>query len=299
MNLILTTDCDKGCNYCFGRNWKPGQDMSLEQVEWCINQEGPRLNLLGGEPTMHPEIVTIIRMSKATGKWVRLFSNLLFPEHVLKAILPAVTPVMPLTSPPIEIIANSTDLEIGDRKEVWLKNYRALQSAGVPVQLSITVVPGQDYSWVGPFIDETQAPSVRISTAIPVTRGPNPYIGNTEYGKILSDIAAECNRRYIRCDMDCAMLPCMFDGPVPNGVKPSCCGPPGDFFPDWTVRHCTANGVITYVTKNSNYAAAISEIQAVHNKRILEFPKDIRCEGCELYGTSCTGPCPAYDRVTS
>jgi MoaA/NifB/PqqE/SkfB family radical SAM enzyme len=294
MNLMLTEACDKGCNYCFNRNNRSNAIMSIKQVEWALSQPGNICKILGGEPTLHPDIGKIISMSVLSGKKTSLFSNLLFGDSVLEDLCRN-----EITG--IEIIANATDLEIGNRKQIWLKNYNTLRNNGAILGISITVVKGQDYSWTKLFIEETKPNFVRLSTEIPVQKEENRYINDKEYGNIFSNIARTCQLNAINCYMDCSVVPCMFEHgrPMPDQCTAFCENLTGDLHPDWTISSCPATGFSMTVNVDSAYNDATKFILTEHWKLIKSLQKDIRCEGCDKYPVSCSGPCPAYKRKIS
>ena len=63
-NLIITTECNGICPFCFAQDFvqKPVQRMDAAMVEhltrFCVGET--KMQLLGGEPTMHPEVATFV-----------------------------------------------------------------------------------------------------------------------------------------------------------------------------------------------------------------------------------------------
>jgi len=90
-NILLTTECNRTCRYCFAR-----QEMSrgtARRISWknltCIADFlrgiGQKdISLVGGEPTLHPHCVTIIRYLLERDFNVTLFSNGLLDAPVLE-----------------------------------------------------------------------------------------------------------------------------------------------------------------------------------------------------------------------
>jgi radical SAM protein with 4Fe4S-binding SPASM domain len=71
--------CDRTCEFCFNRSMPYVQDASL--TECCamfdrLNTAGVRtIDIIGGEPTMHPDIIHIITEATSRGFGVNISSN--------------------------------------------------------------------------------------------------------------------------------------------------------------------------------------------------------------------------------
>lgn len=67
LQVFITNRCNMSCNGCFARNIisENNKDISLEEyrevLEKFIDKGGEQINLLGGEPLIHPEINNILR----------------------------------------------------------------------------------------------------------------------------------------------------------------------------------------------------------------------------------------------
>ena len=74
-----TLQCNLSCSFCFNRALPPLQDMPLDAYENMIgvlaHAKVRTLDIIGGEPTMHPEIVGIIREAGAHGLHVNISTN--------------------------------------------------------------------------------------------------------------------------------------------------------------------------------------------------------------------------------
>lgn len=70
--LEVTTRCNLTCDVCFASSGPDGADLSLAQIEARLDavlaDGGPRpLQISGGEPTVHPEIVPIVSLARERG----------------------------------------------------------------------------------------------------------------------------------------------------------------------------------------------------------------------------------------
>ena len=71
MNLILTHECNKKCAFCVDEYVGEKGFVSIETVKkslYFAKQKGIRdILLIGGEPTLHPEIIGIAKLVKSMG----------------------------------------------------------------------------------------------------------------------------------------------------------------------------------------------------------------------------------------
>lgn len=70
--LEVTTACNLTCDVCFASSGPDGDHLPLDAVEGrldtVVEQGGPRpLQISGGEPTVHPELVTILERARERG----------------------------------------------------------------------------------------------------------------------------------------------------------------------------------------------------------------------------------------
>lgn len=80
--IEITKRCNMGCKMCFAKSGK-GSDLTLLQIEKMMdfymeteNGTAEILQISGGEPTLHPDIISIIKMAKHKGfKYVMLNTN--------------------------------------------------------------------------------------------------------------------------------------------------------------------------------------------------------------------------------
>lgn len=78
--LTINRDCNLRCDMCYAADqWSSSQDMTLETVEKSLTFfKGlplKRVILIGGEPTVHPDFLTIVKMVKNAGLIPALITN--------------------------------------------------------------------------------------------------------------------------------------------------------------------------------------------------------------------------------
>lgn len=85
--IVLTENCNKSCPHCFNADQRHGQNMDtqklfsfwLENRNWLKNAE---LKLMGGEPTMHPEFLSVADIGIMLFGKVYLFTNGSNLQHI-------------------------------------------------------------------------------------------------------------------------------------------------------------------------------------------------------------------------
>lgn len=87
-SLVVTHECNKKCAFCIDRYRGRAEYISIPQVEAAVQvfiDNGIKdVLIVGGEPTLHPNIVDICKIIKKAGFNSILTSNFSFPEVVFK-----------------------------------------------------------------------------------------------------------------------------------------------------------------------------------------------------------------------
>lgn len=88
MNIILTHECNKKCAFCIDEYVGEKGFVSVEQVarslDFAKSQNIRDILLIGGEPTLHPDIVEIATLTKSYGFNVIMTTNYTNPDVVKK-----------------------------------------------------------------------------------------------------------------------------------------------------------------------------------------------------------------------
>lgn len=152
--LDVLRGCNITCRACY--NIEPARAKSLDEVRWEFQMLTARrrldsISLLGGEPTLHPQLCDIVRMIKAEGISVELFTNgLLLETDLLHKLRDAGTDLVFL-----HIDANQTRPELGEHptadrlREFRVRRAAAVAATGMEVGLTMTA-----YADTLPEIDE-------------------------------------------------------------------------------------------------------------------------------------------------
>lgn len=86
MSVVVTHECNMACSFCIDQYRGRNEYISSQSVESAITLGKLRgirdILLIGGEPTLHPEIVNIARRFKAEGFRVIMTTNYTRPDVV-------------------------------------------------------------------------------------------------------------------------------------------------------------------------------------------------------------------------
>lgn len=79
-NIVLNSSCNLSCKYCFAKEILSNNDfISLDNIIYIVDylkhSEKKVISLMGGEPTLHPQIISIIEKFRAEEFTISLKSN--------------------------------------------------------------------------------------------------------------------------------------------------------------------------------------------------------------------------------
>jgi pyruvate-formate lyase-activating enzyme len=129
--LDILRGCNITCRACYNINSahvKPLDEVRREFHMLIARRRLDSISLLGGEPTLHPQLCDIVRMIKAEGISVELFTNgLLLEAELLHKLRDAGTDLVFL-----HIDANQTRPDLGEHPTAdRLREFRVQQAAAV------------------------------------------------------------------------------------------------------------------------------------------------------------------------
>lgn len=332
MNFIITSDCNKGCPYCFAaqarkRVAKDDREMSLGTfLEYLqklpINNDGPNpmVKLLGGEPTQHSEFPKFVDAVLEQRRPVTIISNFLFDEDTRNFLVRRVN-----EGHDIGFLVNATDLDVRDRIETWKKNYMALYSAFYrfdqedKISIGYTLEHRRDAQY---YIDYTKflveniklIERLRLSLPFPSSdkdRNKFEFINNKELGNKFLKIAKTAIDFGIKPSIDCVIYPCMFETKehfkfllkFSDAVRTVCGqGAPSDIFKDGTMSYCYPLKEIIKVdtTKYDTLHQATEDMILRYQAIQAKIEEDLlpnECRVCPFKASGeCRGPClGSYD----
>lgn len=152
MNVSITNACNRRCKYCFQKDWylskKAGcngpddtvLEMSVEEFEHLCKWSGnlKTLKLLGGEPLLHSDIISILEVARVYCKDIVLISNISVDPFIFNDIYLSIKK----DSSPVKSVLINTDYPESQR-QVFLENFSKLCQTSVGLALSTTIIPGR------------------------------------------------------------------------------------------------------------------------------------------------------------
>lgn len=309
-NLLITNHCPRQCSFCFAKS-RIGQEqerqtaeqMSLEQInevmDFLENSDDQNLRLLGGEPTIHPQIKAIVSAAMVRGFHVHLFSNCMMAKSTADflADLPANR---------LSILANVSPQARDNQKQKERVAY-ALEKLGQRVQLGITLTsPEFEYQFLIDTINRYDLRrAIRLGIAQPIVGTQNDFLPPSQYretGRSIVKMAQTCFEQDILIGFDCGLTLCMFSeeeigllAKRSEGFK-VVCQPVIDIGPNFDMWHCFPLSEVLN-TRLENFKTRI-KARRFYDELVKPYkafgcmPECIQCS--HLKRGQCTGGCLAH-----
>lgn len=254
-NILLTTTCNRSCPYCFAkREMTPAAGDSLLSWENLIyiadflKKWGQRhVSLLGGEPTIHPEVVDFILYLLERNFDVTVFTNgILSPSRLeeFKSHLPEVY------FPRLAFVCNLNDpVQTPAARKETESILRFLSVMGPWVMPGFNIYR-LDFTldFLFDYINRFGLKRhLRLGITHPVPGQRDGFIRTEDIRQVVQRIYSyrpQFDALRVRPGLDCGFPICQFNdeelgwlhrfpGPVKFG-----CGPAVDISPDMSVYHC-------------------------------------------------------------
>ena len=225
MNLIITDICNRSCPYCFAA-LKTGQGesdetMAPEQASKNLSDDDferyldflkasgeKSLKLLGGEPTVHPNLPNFVRRGIEEGLEVTIFSNGVWSEKISRFFADP-------TTDPVSFLINVNEVSTQTDKENKAQE-KSLSIIGPRGQISFNIYNKNfDLTFVIDLINRYKLKrEVRLGLTHPIVGADNVFIeepGLKLVGRRLVEQLDELEKHDILGAFDCGFPLCMFD----------------------------------------------------------------------------------------
>jgi collagenase-like PrtC family protease len=297
-NIVITTRCNRTCDYCFGGKHVARQDMdtihAIKVLDIMLASGFRQVRLLGGEPTLHVHFKDILRAAVERGFETLIFSNGLMSSEALEAILDIpleqcrVMINLNFNSPAKERTRVSEVAKIlGERAFVGVNIY----SPGMPLEDASDFVTSHGLQRM-----------IRVGLAHPRLDRQNHYLHPRHYQRVGEELEHFLNVIHqdgFSLSFDCGFVPCMFTSGFFElaGITPRelghRCNPIPDILPDQTAIHCFPLGELDELPISG--IRTLQEMRTLHENRVGVF-KNIgifrECSRCVfLQNDTCTGGC--------
>ncbi|MDR2442128.1 MAG: radical SAM protein [Deltaproteobacteria bacterium] len=278
LNLFITSKCNLNCDYCFVAsdfNLAPtllSKPDFLSLLSWLKETNAASLAILGGEPTLHPELLFFLDSLWSSGVCPVLFTNALFPSSLAE----------PLAKLTYNIVVNYNQPKMYSREAYALreKNISLLVEFGGRLAFSKNFAPGfLDYDYLIDGAKRFGIKTIRYDLSRPREDRKNIYFDQKSSQKSIQNSSQQNNqtnphnsppnssqqnpltstdlatialvdfvRMATKADLtvglDCCLPPCLFSqedlGDLRRLSDPfsGTCRPSLDILTDLSVRHC-------------------------------------------------------------
>lgn len=214
-NLMLTNYCNCHCSYCFGVDMmapaKPAVQMSRETfndiLAWLDKVPFDRvMHLMGGEPTLHPDIEKIVEELLDRDLHVTIFSNMASDQAPVLA--------EKFAGLPVKWVANvNHPSRWTPQQEANIR--RALKAGGRAVSLSVNILPElADDSWVIDLIREYDLDrNIKVGFVLPTLNSSNQALEDDQYRVVadrLVDLVKAGEEIGLSAGYECGVPYCVF-----------------------------------------------------------------------------------------
>lgn len=210
LNIFVTYRCNLACPYCFARELFSDfpHDMRREDfnrlLQWMTDTGVTRAALIGGEPTLHPEILTVAMEMCDAGIDVVLFTNGLFAGELAARL--------PLYISHFVINYNDPERYAPGQYERLHDNLSQLVAADSTITFSKNFSPNaRQYEHFLNGVKHYGIRAVRYDITRPGHSGTNEFTHTTDSRELMAHIVRfvrECEALGVKTGMDCCVRYC-------------------------------------------------------------------------------------------
>lgn len=311
MNVSIISACNNNCEYCFQKDYhKENKMLTLEELDEIFNwgRFEERIGLLGGEPTLHPDIIEIVKRARKVSH-VCVFTNLLCKTELLDELSDIVD---------ISYLVNTTSRD--DLKDLFYKNAELLYSKidylkknHISFSFGLTLMNNEEidnknienlFNLVAKFPDLTS--HIRMGLATPFHEGTFELMN---YGAPVQYMIEKTLKEFpnMTIGFDCPSNNCqippklmgnILEEPRVDGFKFGCSGAIFDVLVDKSLKYCFSfpddfMRVDTYTRFKDSREARMwfdSKISGYMCKNAYQCKKNKKCNNL-----ICKGACPAVN----
>lgn len=299
-NLILTTNCQRSCPYCFAKDDKEKPIFfewhNFKKAVTFLETGQKIINLIGGEPTTHKDFVGFLEYLIDKDFNVQVFTNGIISEKRKEQIKNMIERKN-IKKEQLFFCVNSFDM--GNKQFDFLKTFNEIS------YLSYTIFEkNTDLTFLPEIIEDFRLDrTIRLGLAMPIGVS-NKYLNPADYSTVSKKIV-ELTKitvpKKIQISFDCGFPLCMFTPEEINNLNNLeendfmfSCGVPLDIYPDLKVSNCYP---LSRVHKTSIIDFDNVELLYEYFKAGFEVPFGIygdTCKECLFFGKVCSGGCKGF-----
>ena len=308
INIFVTYRCNLACPYCFARELHSDFPADMELLDfhrllkWMIDTGISSAALIGGEPTLHPEILTFIREMHTAGITIALFTNGLFAEDLAGELALYISNFV--------INYNEADIYSLAQHEKLHKNLNQLVETEARITFSKNFsLRYKRYDYLLDGALRYGVKDIRYDISRPSRTGRNDFLtqDNTKIlMKYIVSFVRECEGRGIRTGLDCCLKLCDLSGDDRSFLERvsvklrGICHPSIDIHPDLSASYCLPLQDVSVkdVTIFANRERLMHHFAAT--VRPMRFENvSAECLNCHDFRKKCQGGCMATKRLAN
>jgi hypothetical protein len=314
MNLMVNNTCNRACPYCFAMSKVSLPDsalvagprnISLEDfgryLDFHVASQLPQLKLLGGEPTLHPDFMELLRRAQERNLETLVLTNGLWPREIQCAMRS-----ISMADWKLKFLFNVNEPHLQPASQV-AQAKDSMKMAGKRGNCGFNIYRETfDIQFLADFIDECGLDrTVRLGLASPIFGKENAHVAAGYFksiGRRLADQLRSLEKRNVLGWFDCGFPLCMFPEESLGSVVlssrgfQSICDYPIDVGPELTAWPCFPLSDFETVRIADFQNAA--EVQAHFAKHLSLFRRRgalDECLACKfMERDQCCGGCVAH-----
>jgi cyclic pyranopterin phosphate synthase len=318
-NLYITNLCSGRCSYCCVKEWitdtpKDAQYLSLRDLDkiimWLKESEIGFVQLIGGEPMLHPYIEKIVEKLRNQGIFIRtILTNCLGDTEVYQRVINKLDTIWlvnvnhPSSYTKEEWEKINRNLELLRWKgEDKLISEEPFDIHSLSLQLAVNFYkPNLDYSYIIELAQKYRCSHIRYAPSHPSAGESNVHVPFEELERLkptLMSFVKDSVSAGVKPGLECVLPPCIFTTTewrylilFTEAIK-TLCQPDLEIFPDLSVNTCVSTlGIVPSYKIGEMSAQEMIQRFLLATKHYKECVPSY-CEGCELLKTKdCQGYC--------
>jgi MoaA/NifB/PqqE/SkfB family radical SAM enzyme len=305
-NLILTTECQRNCSYCFAKesmanysefNW----DNFIVATEFIST--GPKnINLIGGEPTLHKDFCKMLEYLLIDKFTVQVFTNGMVSSNTLNNIISVINKIT-LNERQLSFAVNVNE-GIYRLKDESILQERFFDYLGKLSYPSFTIHDkSSNLLFLKDIVTKFNTDNViKLNLAHPINNGKNKHLKITDYKHVAKNIISMIeDTPEIYKVFDCGFPLCMFSLDEISKLNKDkyndflfSCSNPLDIYPDLSVTNCFS--LSKFSRKDISFFNNIDEAYKFFEDGFMT-PSGVFgdiCINCSFFRVLCSGGCKGF-----
>jgi len=305
INIFVTYRCNLSCSYCFAKELHGEYPKDLDResfarlLKWMHGSFLPSAAFIGGEPTLHPDLPEMVRLTVESGISPVLFTNGIFPAELVDKLTPYVS----------NFVVNYNDPSLYTKAQAELLHENLTRISESEARLTFSKNFSSQYSEFDYILEGAEkygVASIRYDISRPSISASNDHFTDSDTRRIISHIVRfvkQCEARGIRTGLDCSVRLCDLNIEDRNYLErvsmkfSGICHPSIDIHPDLSASYCLPmrDVCVPDVTQFPNQEALMWHF-ADMVRPIRQGNVSTECLNCKDFMRRCQGGCMSLRR---